>query len=98
MEAAIDAGADDLANLGDTYRVLTDPGHMESVRKALEAKGIKVDASAVELVPNNTVKVEGEDARKLLRLIEMLEEQDDVNLVSANYDIDDALIEQFSQQ
>jgi len=97
MEAAIEAGADDLGNLGDVFRVLTDPGQMEAVRKALEAKSIKVESSAIENIPNNTVKVEGEEARKLLKLIEMLEEQDDVNSVSANYDIDDELFEQLTQ-
>lgn len=93
MEIAIEAGAEDFQNLGDVYRVLTGPNQMEAVRKSLEDKGIKVASSAIENIPENTVKVEGEEAKKLLKLIEMLEEHDDVNSVSANYDIDDSIIE-----
>jgi YebC/PmpR family DNA-binding regulatory protein len=93
MELAIEAGADDFQNEGEVFRVLTEPNQMEGVRKALEDKGIKVESSTIDNIPTNTIKVEGDDARKLLRLIEMLEEHDDVNSVSANYDIDDSIIE-----
>jgi YebC/PmpR family DNA-binding regulatory protein len=97
MMTAIDAGADDFENLGEVFRVLTKQGQVEAVRKALEDAGLKVASSGVENIPDNTIKVEGEDAKKLLKLIEMLEEHDDVNSVSANYDIDDSIIESLSQ-
>lgn len=96
MMTAIDAGADDFENLGEAFRVMTKPSQMEAVRQALEGAGVKVESSAVENIPGNTVKVEGEDAKKLLKLIEMLEEHDDVSSVSANYDIDDSIIESMS--
>jgi YebC/PmpR family DNA-binding regulatory protein len=94
MEAAIEAGAEDFSNMGDMFRVLTTQGEMESIRQALEGQGIKVDSSSVQNIPDTSIKVEGEDARKLLKLISMLEEHDDVTAVSANYDIDDDLIAQ----
>lgn len=98
METALEAGADDFQSEGDYFRVLTDPGQVEAVRKVLEDQKIPVESSKVEQVPNNVIKVENsEDARKLLKLIDMLEENEDVSAVSANYDIDDALIEQLSQ-
>ena len=97
MDAAIEAGADDFENEGEAFRVLTDPNTVQEVREALEAQKIPVMSSGVEKIPENTIKVEGEDARKLLKLIGMLEDHDDVNSVSANFDIDDSLIEQFSE-
>ncbi|MCL5271675.1 MAG: YebC/PmpR family DNA-binding transcriptional regulator [bacterium] len=97
MEAAIEAGADDFENQGEFYQVVTGHENVQEVREALEAKKIPIESSAVENIPENTIKVEGEEARKLLKLIEMLEENDDVSSVSANYEIDDALIEQMSE-
>ncbi len=97
MEAAIEAGTDDFVNQGDLFEVVTSPEALQQVREALESQNIPIASSTVENVPENTVKVEGEDARKLLKLIEMLEEHDDVNSVSANYDIDDEVIEQMSE-
>jgi len=92
MGAAIEAGADDFETDDDLYRIQTDPAHMETVRGALEAADIKVEASAIENIPDNTVKIEADDARKLMKLIEMIEENDDVSAVWANYEIDDALM------
>ena len=63
------------------------------MRQALEDKGVKVDSANVSMIPTNTVKVEGKDAETLMKLINGLEENDDVNAVSANFDIDDALME-----
>ncbi|HOE95021.1 MAG TPA: YebC/PmpR family DNA-binding transcriptional regulator [Candidatus Sumerlaeota bacterium] len=97
MEAALEAGAEDLENEGEYYRILTEPNQMEDVRAAIEAKGIKVESSSLRNIPSTTVKVEGEDAPKLLRLLEALEEHDDVTSVSANEEIDDAVLEQYAQ-
>lgn len=93
MEAAIEAGAEDFESGGETFRVLTDPAHMQEVRQALEAQSISVRSSTMENIPGNTIKVEGDDARKLMKLIELLEENEDVSSVSANYDIDDNVLE-----
>jgi YebC/PmpR family DNA-binding regulatory protein len=98
MEVALEAGAEDFEGEGEYYRVTTDPSSMQDVRAAIEAKKIKVESSTVENIPGNTIRVEGDEARKLLRLLQNLEEHEDVNSVSANYDIDDELIEQFGAE
>ena len=89
LEAALDAGAEDFVREDDQYIVTTLPGNFHSVKTALEAKGIAfVEAEPVVMVPKSTVKVEGKAAEHLLRLMEELEELDDVQKVWANFDID----------
>ncbi|MCE5229646.1 YebC/PmpR family DNA-binding transcriptional regulator [bacterium] len=97
MEIALEAGAEDFASEEGYFRITTDSVSMDKVRKALEDKKIKVESSTLENIPDNTVKVEGDAAGKLLKLLEMIEENDDVKAVSANYDIDDSLIEKYSE-
>jgi transcriptional/translational regulatory protein YebC/TACO1 len=75
------------------HEIITAPAEMEAVRGALEAKGIPVLESAVVYVPQSTVRVEGKEAPAVLRLIEALEEHDDVQAVYSNYDIPDEVIE-----
>ncbi len=97
MEAALDAGAEDFeADEGD-FRILTRPEDLQAVREKLEAKGMKIESAKAELIANNNVKVEAKDAEKLLRLINALEDHDDVSSVSGNYDIAPELVEQFSE-
>lgn len=96
MEVAIDAGADDLEDAEGYFRILTGPGTQENVRQAIEASGIRVESSTMENIPDNTIAIGADDARKLMKLIEFLEEHDDVSSVSANYEFDDALIEELS--
>jgi YebC/PmpR family DNA-binding regulatory protein len=94
LEAALEAGAEDFAKEGDQYIVTTAPFDLHQVQDALKAKGYTIDSAEIAMVPKNTVKVEGEDATKILKLVEMLEELDDVSKVFANFDIDsDALAE-----
>ena len=88
LEAALDAGAEDFARDGDQYLVTAGPLEIHIVKDALKAKGFTVEGAEIAMVPKNTVKVEGEDATKLLRLVEMLEDLDDVSKVSANFDMD----------
>jgi len=92
-EIAIEAGAEDLVNNGDSFTVTTEPGDLDAVRSALEEKGVKVESAEISMVPNTTVKLEGKDAEHLLKLVGALEEQDDVQSVSANFDIADEVIE-----
>jgi len=92
LEDALEAGADDFVRDGEQYVITTTPGDFHSVRDALKAKGYQIDSAELALVPKNTVKVEGEDASKLLKLVEMLEELDDVSKVFANFDIDAATL------
>jgi YebC/PmpR family DNA-binding regulatory protein len=88
MEAALDAGADDMVRDGDTFLITAPPAQLHAVQDQLKTKGISVQSAELALIPKNTVKVEGGDAKKLLALVEALEEMDDVAKVSSNFDID----------
>ena len=91
LEAALDAGAEDFRRDDDMYVVTTEPTSLYSVKAALEAKGIVPEESELAMVPKNTVPVTGrESVQTLFRLIESLEELDDVQKVWANFDVDDA--------
>jgi YebC/PmpR family DNA-binding regulatory protein len=87
LEIALEAGAEDVANEDGQYVVTTDPASLHAVRTALEARGLKVAEAELAMVPKNTVHVEGKDAEAVLKLIESLEELDDVQKVWANFDI-----------
>jgi YebC/PmpR family DNA-binding regulatory protein len=93
---AIDAGAEDVRDEGDTLRVLSQPADLSAVREALEGAGIEVGSAELAMEPKSTVEVKGNDARSLLGLIEALEEDDDVNEVHANFDIPDEVLEKLA--
>lgn len=94
MLAALDAGAEDIRDGGDgLVEVITEPSDMPVVRKAVEESGVIVESSDVTRIPATTVPVEEADARKILRLIDALDDLDDVQAVFSNYDIDDAVME-----
>jgi YebC/PmpR family DNA-binding regulatory protein len=84
---AIDAGADDVEEAGDRIDVYTTPGDLERVRKSLDAAGLPVESAENAMVAKNTVEVDIQRARQNLRLVEMLEDLDDVQRVTANFDI-----------
>jgi len=88
MEIALDAGAEDFRREDEQYIVTAAPADFHAVKSAIQAKGVTVAESELAMVPKTTVKVEGRDAETLLRLIESLEELDDVQKVWANFDID----------
>jgi YebC/PmpR family DNA-binding regulatory protein len=90
---AADAGAEDAEREGDGWRVTTGAGDLGSVRDALEEAGLTIDSAELTLVAKNTVALEEDGARKLLRLIDALEDNDDVQDVYANFDIPDAVLE-----
>jgi len=90
LEAALDAGAEDFAREGDQYVVTTAPATFHTVQDALRARKFAIDSAELTMVPKNTVKVEGADAERMLKLTEALEELDDVSKVSSNFDIDAA--------
>jgi len=96
LATALDSGAADMRRVEKTYEIVTAPAEMETVRAALEGKGIPVLESAVMYVPQSTIRVEGKEAPAVLRLIEALEEHDDVQAVYSNYDIPDEIIEAIS--
>jgi YebC/PmpR family DNA-binding regulatory protein len=90
LEAALDAGAEDFVREGDQYVVTTAPAAFHAVQDALSARKFAIDSAELTMVPKNTVKVEGGDAERILKLMEVLEELDDVSKVSSNFDIDAA--------
>jgi YebC/PmpR family DNA-binding regulatory protein len=90
---ALDAGATDMRRVEKVYEITTTPDEMESVRRALEERKVPVLEAEVSMVPLSTVRAEGKDAQAVLRLVEALEEQDDVQAVYANYDIPDEIID-----
>jgi len=96
LGVALDAGATDLRRVEKVYEITTAPDEMEQVRQALEAHKVPLLEAEVTMVPLSTVRVEGKDAQSVLRLIEALEEEDDVQAVFANYDIPDEVIEAIS--
>lgn len=94
MLAALDAGAEDLEDQGDSWMVTSAPAALMSVRSALEAASLPVDSADLTMLPKATVPLENEgDARKVLRLIDLLEEHDDVQAVYANFDVPDRILE-----
>jgi YebC/PmpR family DNA-binding regulatory protein len=90
FELAIEAGADDMREDGESFEVFTTPQIHEKVHEALTQRKIPIAASEVAMVPKTTVKVEGKAARQVLGMMEALEDHDDVQHVWANFDIDDA--------
>jgi len=93
LGVALDAGATDMRRVEKVYEITSSPDEMESVRRALEERKVPVIEAEVSMVPLSTVRVEGKDAQAVLRLIEALEELDDVQAVYANYDIPDEIID-----
>ncbi len=94
MEAAMEAGADDYEDDGDTWLVTTDPADFESVREGFIAAGLEPELAEITMVPQNTIPLEGRDAEVMLRLYSKLDDHEDVQNVYADFDIDDALIEE----
>jgi YebC/PmpR family DNA-binding regulatory protein len=96
IEAALDAGAEDVKSEDDQiFVVMTEPAVFQEVREKLEAAKFTVASAEIQNIPSNTKKLEGKDAENTLKLLSALEDHDDVQTVSANFDISDELIEQF---
>lgn len=92
MDIALEAGADDIKREEENFVVTCEPTVYSDVQEALEAAGIEVDSSSVTQVPKDYVDVEGEDARKLIQLMAALDDHDDVQGVSANFNISDEVM------
>jgi len=88
MEAALDAGAEDMVRDGDVFLITGPAGQLHQISERLKAKRIGVQTAEIAYLPKSTVKVDGKDAKHLLALIDALEEMDDVAKVSSNFDID----------
>ena len=89
---AVDAGAEDVRASEDSVEVVTPPDRVKAVQDALEASGMTIESADLTEVPKTTVPVEGSDAKKLLNLVDALEELDDVQDVYANFDISDDVL------
>jgi YebC/PmpR family DNA-binding regulatory protein len=97
MDIALSHGADDLKDDGSNYEITMAPESYDSVLEALKAENIEISASNVGYLPQSYVKVEGREAQQVLRLMEELEDHDDVQNVSSNFDISEEEIASFSQ-
>ncbi len=93
MSAAIEAGADDVVPDGGQYQILTQPADFAAVRDALTAAGIEFEQAELTMIPKNTVKLEESDARKTMKIVDALEDSDDVQEVFANFDIAEDVLE-----
>jgi len=94
MGVALDAGAEDMIVEDENYAIKTSPQDFFKVKKAIDDAGIKTEDAQISLLPKNTVKVEGPDAKKILELVDAIEEHEDVQHVYANFDIPDDLIKE----
>ncbi len=96
LDIILEAGAEDLREDGSNYEIFTPPDRYEDVVEALNNRKIKIEASNLGQIPQNYVKLEGKQAQQLLRLMEELEDHDDVQNVWANFDIDEEEIAKYS--
>lgn len=92
MTLALDAGAEDMQTEDENFAITTPPHDFEKVKKALEDAGIALDAAEVTMIPQTYVKLEGKEAQQMLRLVETLEDNDDVQNVYANFDIPEEIM------
>jgi YebC/PmpR family DNA-binding regulatory protein len=90
FELAIDAGAEDLRDDEENFEIITSQDKFEGVLAAVKSAGIEPQVSEITMVPQNYIKLEGQEARQMLKLMEALEDHDDVQKVSANFDISEA--------
>ncbi|MCG6534416.1 MAG: YebC/PmpR family DNA-binding transcriptional regulator [Syntrophales bacterium LBB04] len=96
MELTLDAGAEDVKEEENEFEVITDPASYEAVKKAIDEEGIKCIEAKVSMVPSNTVVLDEGKASSMLKLMERMEDNDDVQNVYANFDIPDAIMEKLS--
>ena len=93
MEVSLESGADDVREADDFLTVVTTPSEFEGVKGALEAAGFEPSTAEISMEPSTTVALSGEDAEKMLRLVDSFEDLDDVQAVHANFDIPDEVLE-----
>jgi YebC/PmpR family DNA-binding regulatory protein len=93
LNAALDAGADDMNDDGSAWEIVCSPDRFEAVRDAVKATGVQPASAEVAMIPQNYVKLEGREAQQMLKLMEAIEDHDDVQHVWANFDIEEKEIE-----
>jgi len=94
MNIVLESGGEDLNDDGDNWEIITEPSAYESVLEAVKKAGITPASSSVAFITQNYIKLEGQAANTMIRLMEALEEHDDVQNVHANFDIDQKLLEE----
>ena len=94
MNIILEAGGEDLKDDGEAWEIVTEPSAYEGVLDAVKKAGITPASSSVSMVPQNYIKLEGQNANTMIRLMEALEDHDDVQNVHANFDIDQKLLEE----
>ena len=92
LELALEAGAEDMVNDGDSYQILTAPDDFHAVLDGIKKAGIEPLSAEVTMVPQNTIKLEGAAANQMLKLYDSLDDHDDVQNVSSNFEVDDDLL------
>lgn len=93
MDIALEAGADDLTDEGESFEILTAPENFDAVNDAVVGAGIEPQVSEISMIPQNFIRLEGADAKQMLKLYEALDDHDDVQKVYANFDIDESEME-----
>jgi YebC/PmpR family DNA-binding regulatory protein len=93
FEIVSEAGGDDLQDDGENYEIYTAPENFDKVLYAVKAAGIEPEAAEISMVPQNYIKLEGAEAKQMLKLYEAIDDQDDVQRISANFDIDESEME-----
>jgi YebC/PmpR family DNA-binding regulatory protein len=93
LNTALEAGADDMRDDGDNWEVLTDPSAFETVRDAVKALGVEPASAQVAMLPQNYIKLQGKEASQMVKLMDVLDEHDDVKQVWSNFDIEEKEIE-----
>jgi YebC/PmpR family DNA-binding regulatory protein len=93
LNAVLEAGGDDLRDDGDTWEVLSEPSAFEAVRDAVKALGVEPATAQVAMLPQNYIKLEGKDASNMVKLMDALDDHDDVKQVWSNFDIEEREIE-----
>lgn len=93
MEVVLEAGAEDIQTADDTFDVYTAPAQLTRVKEICEQKGLKPLEASFQMIPQNTIRLEGANAEKMLKLMEALEDHDDIQNVHANFDMDESVME-----
>jgi len=96
IDTALDLGAEDVLNEEDFFSVLTVLDDFENIKKGLELKGFNISNSEISMIPSSSVKIEGKPAEHMLKMLETLEDCDDIQNVYSNFDIDDSVIKAFA--
>jgi YebC/PmpR family DNA-binding regulatory protein len=93
LSLALEGGATDMRRADNVFEISTEPAQLEAVRRVLEERGVPLQSAEVTYIPQSTIRLEGKEAQQVLRLVEGLEELDDVQKVYANFDIPDEVLE-----